>query len=136
MSRDLIEKGLGWSWRRQRVVNCMKDRNAAVAVACEAERVVGFIIAKFRFDEAHIVLLAVDRTRRRRRVATRLVRWIEKTALVAGIGIVYLEARLNNAAARAFYCALGYKEFRTEPGRYRGLESGVCLGKDLWAGEP
>ena len=132
MSRDLIERGLGWSWQQQRVMNCMTDQNTTVIVACEAGRVVGFVIAKFRLDEAHIVLLAVDQTCRRRGIASSLVRWIEKTALVAGIGIVYLEARLSNAGARAFYEALGYKEFRTQPGRYKGLESGVCLGKDLW----
>lgn len=132
MSRNLIEVGLGWSWKEQRVLRSITDQDASVAVACEADRVIGFAIAKYRREEAHILLLAVDQASRRRGVGAMLVRWIEETAVIAGIGIVYLEARLNNVGARAFYAALGYREFRTEPGRYRGLESGVCLGKDLW----
>lgn len=132
MSRDLIERGLGWSWTEARVAASLKDRSANVAVACDGGRMIGFCIARFGMDEAHILLLAVDPGHRRRGVATALVRWIEKTALVAGIGIVYLEARLNNAGARNFYRALGYREFMRQRGRYRGIETGVCLGRDLW----
>ena len=132
MSRSFIEVGLGWSWTENRVTRSINDRNANVAVACEANRVVGFGITKFRADEAHMVLLAVDENRRRQGVGTMLMKWIEKTALVAGIGMIYLEARLCNVDARAFYRSQGYKEFKTEPGRYRGVETGVCLGKDLW----
>lgn len=132
MSRDLIEVGLGWSWTVRRVAACLEDKAASVAVAHDAGRVIGFAIAKFRMDEAHILLLAVDEAHRRCGVGTALIRWIEKTALVAGIGIVYLEARLANAGAREFYKALGYKEFKVDAKRYRGVEAGVRLGKDLW----
>lgn len=133
MSRDLIEVGLGWSWTVDRVAASLHDENTNVAVAHDAGKVIGFAIAKFRMDEGHILLLAVDGTHRRRGVGTALIRWIEKTALVAGIGIVYLEARLSNAGARAFYKSLGYGELKVDAKRYRGVEAGVRLGKDLWA---
>lgn len=132
MSKNLIEVGLGWSWTVERVTRSIWDRNTNVAVVCDAHRVIGFGITKFKAEEAHIVLLAVADAWRRRGVGTMLIRWIEKTALIAGVGIVYLEARLNNAGARAFYRTLGYKEFKAIPGRYKGLETGICLGKDLW----
>ena len=34
MARDLIEKGLGWSWTRERVTRCMRhpDTNVVIAV--------------------------------------------------------------------------------------------------------
>lgn len=133
MSRNLIERGLGWSWTEARVTASLKDRATSVVVAYDGGRLIGFCIAKFKDDESHILLLGVDERHRRRGVATALVQWVEKTALVAGIGIVYLEARLNNAGARKFYGALGYREFKLEPGRYRGIETGVRLGRDLWA---
>ena len=132
MSRDLIEVGLGWSWTEKRVLANIRDKDTNVAVAHNAGRVTGFVIAKYRADEAHIVLLAVNKASRRKGVGTALMKWIEKTALIAGIGVIYLEARLINTSARKFYQALGYKEFKTERGRYNGVETGVQLGKDLW----
>lgn len=133
MSKNFIEVGLGWSWTEQRVMASIRDRETNVAVADDGGQVIGFCIAKYKAEEGHILLLAVDELHRRRGVGTNLVRWMEKTALVAGIGIMYLEARLRNAGARNFYNRIGYKEFRLERGRYRGIETGVRLGKDLWA---
>ena len=132
MSKNLIELGLGWSWTEERVIRNMRDKDTNVVVACDGAHVIGFGITKYRINEAHIVLFAVEKSRQRNGVGTALIKWIEKTALVAGIGIVYLEARLRNSAAREFYQALGYKEFLVEPRRYRGVETGVRLGKDLW----
>ena len=133
MSRELIEFGLGWSWTGSRVRHSLMDRDSNVAIAHDAGRLIGFSITKCRADEAHILLLAVDRGARRKGVGSALIKWIEQTALIAGIGVIYLEARQNNTGARAFYSALGYKEFKVDPGRYRGLENGVRLGKDLWS---
>jgi len=133
MSRNLIEVGLGWSWTEKRVANNIKDKETNVAVVHDAGHMIGFGIAKYKADEAHIVLLAVHKASRRKGVGTALMKWIEKTALIAGIGVIYLEARLNNTSAREFYRALGYKEFKIEPGRYKGIETGVQLGKDLWS---
>ena len=133
MSRELIEFGLGWSWTESRVRNSLMDRDTNVAVARDAGHPIGFAITKYRADEAHIVLFAVDQRHRRKGVGSALIKWIEHTALIAGIGVIYLEARLSNTGAREFYKALGYREFRVEPRRYRGRETGVRLGKDLWA---
>ena len=134
MSKNLIEMGLGWSWTEERVVRSLRDKDTNVAVACSGTQVIGFGITKYRINEAHIVLFAVETSSQRKGIGTALIKWIEKTALVAGIGIVYLEARLSNSVAREFYQALGYKEFLVEPKRYRGVETGVRLGKDLWVG--
>jgi ribosomal-protein-alanine N-acetyltransferase len=133
MSKNYIEVGLGWSWTEKRILKNVRDKDSNVAVAHNDGRVAGFGIAKYGADEAHIVLLAVNRESRRKGVGTSLMKCIEKTALIAGIGVVYLEARLNNTSARKFYQALGYKEIKTEPGRYKGIETGVHLGKDLWS---
>jgi ribosomal-protein-alanine N-acetyltransferase len=132
MSRQLIEVGLGWSWTPGRILRSLQDRNTNVAVAHDGGRIIGFGIARYRPDEAHIALFAVERASRRRGVGTALIKWIEDTALTAGIGVIYLEARLNNVTGRAFYRKLGYREIRIEPGMYSGIESGVRLAKDLW----
>ncbi len=132
MSRQLIEVGLGWTWKPGRIIRSLQDRDTNVAAAYSGGRIIGFGITQYRSNEAHIALFAVERASRRRGVGTALIKWIEETALTAGIGIIYLEARLSNVAARAFYRQLGYREIRLEPDMYGGIEAGVRLAKDLW----
>ena len=133
LSRDRIEHGLGWSWTAPRVRRSVRDRATNVVVAVdEAGQVLGFGIMKYHDDEAHLLLLAVRVDASRRGIGTALVGWLERSALVAGVGQVYLEARLTNGTARAFYARLGYREIQTRPGYYQGREACVRLAKDLW----
>ncbi|MDO9352412.1 MAG: GNAT family N-acetyltransferase [Solirubrobacteraceae bacterium] len=132
LSRDRIEQGLGWSWTAPRVLRSIGDRGTNVAVAQHGDQRLGFGIMKYHDDEAHLLLLAVHADAGRRGVGSALVRWLEQSALIAGVGQVYLEARLTNGAARAFYARLGYREIQTLPGYYQGREACVRLAKDLW----
>jgi len=132
LSRDRIEQGLGWSWTAPRVLRSMADRSTNAVVAGDGERLLGFGIMKYHDDEAHLLLLAVRADAGRRGIGSAMLRWLEQSALVAGVGQVYLEARLANAEARAFYAKLGYREIQTLPGYYRGREACVRLAKDLW----
>lgn len=136
MSRDLIERGLGWSWTERRVLRSIVDAETNVAVAVVAGRRIGFAITKYLFDEAHLLLLAVQPAHGRRGTGSALVGWLEKVALTAGLGQIYLEARVGNAAARAFYQRLGYSEIQLLPGYYQGREASVRLAKDLWLERP
>lgn len=133
MSRDHIEHGLGWSWTPHRVLKSVSDEHTNVAVARDGRHLIGFGIMEFGNDEGHLVLLAVQPSHRRRGVGKALVSWLEKTALTAGIGVIYLEARLNNTAAKAFYRRLGYQQFQVVPGYYRGREACTRMAKDLWS---
>jgi ribosomal-protein-alanine N-acetyltransferase len=132
MSRDQIERGLGWSWTPRRVLRSIGDASTNVVVALDGQRLVGFGIMKYHDDEAHLLLLAVQASDRRRGIGAALVTWLEKAALVSGVGTVYLESRLGNLQARAFYRSLGYREVQTVPGYYQGVEPGVRMAKDLW----
>ena len=137
MSRDLIERGLGWSWTPRRVLRSIGDAHTNVVVALEnkqdvGQRLTGFGIMKYHDDEAHLLLLAVQASDRRRGIGAALVTWLEKAALVSGVGQVYLETRMSNLQARAFYRRLGYREVQTVPGYYQGVEPGVRMAKDLW----
>lgn len=134
MSRDLIERGLGWSWTPRRVQRSIVDAHTNVVVALDGQRLVGFGIMRYHDDESHLLLLAVQPSERRRGIGAALVTWLEKAALVSGVGQIYLESRLSNLQARAFYRRLGYREVQTVPGYYQGVEPGVRMAKDLWAG--
>jgi ribosomal protein S18 acetylase RimI-like enzyme len=134
MSRDYIEAGLGWKWTAGRVRKCLRDPATNVIVVRESGVVAGFAIMQYGDDEAHLVLLAVEVARRRRGIGTALIRWLESTALTAGIGVVYLEARSRNGEARGFYRRHGYAEVARVPRMYRGVEDGLRIAKDLWEG--
>ena len=133
MSRDFIEYGLGWKWTAARVLRCVHDSSINVAVAREGNTLMGFAIMQYQEDEAHLLLFAVGAAHRRRGVGSALLSWLEATALTAGIGVIYLEARTRNGEARAFYRRHGYSEIARVRGMYRGVEDGVRIAKDLWS---
>jgi ribosomal-protein-alanine N-acetyltransferase len=136
MSRDLIEHGLGWRWTPDRIRRCIGDRSINAAVASGEHGIAGFAVMQYKDDEAHLILLGVDPAFRRRGIASALVAWHEETALTAGIGTVYLEARAERAETRAFYQRLGYREVQRIARYYDGVEDAVRFAKDLWASVP
>lgn len=133
MSRDMIEQGLGWRWTPKRVLENVQDRETNVVVAYDHHCLAGFGIMKYSIEEAHLMLLAVSGSCRRKGLGSALVSWLEVSALTAGIGCIYLEARQINNGARHFYRKLGYREIRTIHGYYLGREDAVQIAKDLWA---
>ncbi len=132
MSRDLIEAGLGWSWTPSRVIQSIRCPDTAVLVAHVGKQIVGFAIMHFGEEEAHLDLLAVRPDYRRARVGRRLIEWLEKSASVMGISVVYLEVRMNNRGAQAFYEKLGYRKIARVSGYYCGRESALRMARDLW----
>ncbi len=134
MSRDFIESGLGWSWTPARVLSAIDDEHSNVVAAYEGNEVIGFAIMQYLETEARLDLFGVHPGHRRKGVGTRIVRWLEQTALVNGNGVVYLETRLRNHEAREFYKALGYRVVQRLPGYYRGKETAIRMAHDLWAG--
>jgi ribosomal protein S18 acetylase RimI-like enzyme len=133
MSRDMIECGLGWSWTTRRVQCSLRCRNTVVLRARRHDRLAGFAIMHFGSAEAHLLLLAVRPVDRRGGIGRALVRWLEESALTAGLGVVYLEVRAGNADAQRFYQHLGYRRIAYVPGYYSGREAAYRMASDLWA---
>lgn len=133
MSRDYVEYGLGWSWTPSRVLKAVHDASTNVAVVRERGMVLGFGIMRYGEQRAHLVLLAVRPTERKRGLGAVLLAWLEKSAATAGIERVQLEARADNPVAIAFYRDRGYEEAGTVPGYYRGEVDALRLEKSLWS---
>ncbi|MFO1267793.1 MAG: GNAT family N-acetyltransferase [Rubrivivax sp.] len=131
MSRQLIEQGLGWSWREGRVRRAIADRRTNVVVVGEPQALAAFGIMSYGERQAHLLLMAVRPEHLRRGVASALLLWLERVAVLAGVERVIVEARLANDAARCFYSEHGYHERAIERGMYGGVESGVALEKWL-----
>lgn len=134
MSRDLIESGLGWSWTPSRVLRAISEKHSNVIVAVEGKEIIGFAVMHYLDAEARLDLFGVHQSHRRKGVGTRMVKWLEETALINGNGVVYLETRLRNHEAREFYSSLGYKMIQRIPGYYNGRETAIRMAHDLWSG--
>jgi ribosomal-protein-alanine N-acetyltransferase len=132
MSRALIEHGLpGWSWNPQRVARSIRARDTMAVVAADRGAVAGFAIMDFGDAHAHLSLLAVLPSRQRRGIGLCMMRWLEESALVAGIATVNLELRETNRAARDFYAALGFVESAYLPGYYQDKETALRMTRDI-----
>jgi ribosomal-protein-alanine N-acetyltransferase len=136
LSRELIEAGLGWSWRPARVLRALDNPEATVIKLAAGPALAGFAIMRFGSEEAHLDLLAVRPEFRRVGNGAALVRWLEASALTAGVSIVRLELRRSNVAARRFYSRLGYSPCRIVRGYYQGREDAVQMARDLWCDLP
>jgi ribosomal-protein-alanine N-acetyltransferase len=99
-------------------------------------RIIGFAIMRYGGDDAHLDLLAVDPAYRRAGVACRLLEWLEKCALVAGIGRIELEVRAQNSGAQLFYERMGYHRQAHLPGYYQGAEDAFRMRRELWNAAP
>lgn len=131
LSRDAIEHGLHWSWTPQRVLRSMRDAATNTIVARERDVLAGFAIMKYREEDAHLLLMAVHPSRRRRGVASALLDWLEVTARVAGIASIRVEARQTNFAAREFYSKHGYRQVELLRGYYESYDDAVVLKRTL-----
>ena len=133
MSRDLIERGLGWSWTPERVLRTLAqpDTNAIVARPDGPGPPAGFAIMRYGETEGHLLLLAVQPALGRRGVGAALVGWLEATACVAGLERIVLETRATNGAARTFYRRLGFETGQVLPRYYGGKETSVRMVKRL-----
>jgi ribosomal protein S18 acetylase RimI-like enzyme len=133
MSRALIEHGLPWTWRPERVSRAVAAPNANVAVVREPEALVGFGIMEYLDEDAHLVLLAVRRASQRQGVGSAILQWLEASALVAGAKRIRVEARRDNPSARSFYNEHGYHEVAIKLRMYSGAVDGIRLERWLRA---
>lgn len=129
MARCIIEHGLPWRWRPRAVARLIRDTDTAVVVARELGQIIGFGAMKFRFGEskAHLLLLAVERDRRRDGIGSEMVAWFEKIARLGGVECIALEVRAASRGAHAFYEHLGFRTVENLPGYYEHREDALRM---------
>jgi ribosomal-protein-alanine N-acetyltransferase len=133
LSRDVIEAGLGWTYRASRIAALMSEPETVTLVGRSRTQVLGFAVMRFGEERCHLVLLAVDPAHQRRGLARRMLGWLVESALVAGMASIHVELRASNAPALAFYGAMGFSETFRVPGYYRGRETAVRMLRMLRA---
>jgi ribosomal-protein-alanine N-acetyltransferase len=133
MSQELIEAGLRPAWSASRITWHIRHPESVVLTACYRGEPAGFGIMRYGDDTAHLNLLAVSPSHRRRGVARRIMAWLEETALTAGTFVISLELRATNQGAFTFYASLGYQEIGRIAGYYQGVEHAIRMSRDLRA---
>ena len=131
MSRDLIESGLGWTYRASRMVEMIDDPDNIALVTRDATRIVGFAIMGFGDERAHLALLAVRPTHWRRGIGRRMLTWLFESASVAGMASIHVELRADNTPAFIMYQAMGFTETLRVPRYYAGREPAVRMVRVL-----
>lgn len=131
MSRDLIERGLPWTWRASRVLRAILSPETNVAVVRVEGELMGFGIMEYLETDAYLALFAVRAARQRQGIGRLLLEWLEASARAAGAERIRVEARRDNVPARSFYNELGYHELAIRRGRYSDGVDGVVLEKWL-----
>jgi len=81
------------------------------------------------YDELHINTIAVERSRRRRGLATALMRYVLEDAARDGAVRATLEVRRSNDAAQLLYQRLGFKVFAVRHRYYTQPEEDALI---LW----
>ena len=131
MSRDYIEQGLTWRWREPSIRSKILAPDTVVLVAelsvGGVRFVGGFAVMDFGLDVAQLDLLAVHPHLRRRTIATQLLRWLHKSARVAGCQHVVVQVRAQNHRARRFYQKHSYLEEALLPKYYENKEAAYQL---------
>ena len=127
LARDLIEVGLGWGYRPNRIAALIHDPETVTLVARDRTRPVGFAVMRFGDEHAHLILLAVQRAHQRRGLGREMIAWLLQSARVAGMTSIHVELRASNAPALSFYRAMDFSETFRVPGYYRGRETAVRM---------
>lgn len=94
-------------------------------------RVVGHLLTSHVLDEAEILTLAVDPSRRRQGLARQLLAAAEAAWRAVGVARIHLEVRADNAPARALYTACGWAEVGRRPAYYRDGEAAILMRRTL-----
>jgi len=97
-------------------------------VAVAGDEVAGYAIAHAAADEGEILNLGVAPSHRRQGIGVELVRAMMDALRARGARAVYLEVRDSNAAARALYERLGFREVGRRSRYYRRpVEDAILL---------
>ena len=127
MARDLVESGLGWSYRPERFVRFIGNDDVVALVARVNDRPVGFAVMEFGDERGHLIVLAVQPRHQRGGIARSLVEWLLQSARTAGLTSIHVELRASNLAAYRLYRSLGFAETLRVPGYYRGRETAIRM---------
>nr|WP_144822477.1 ribosomal protein S18-alanine N-acetyltransferase [Marinobacter piscensis] len=117
---DMLEiERLGHShpWTEGIFSDCFKP-GYLLSGAWFGERLVGYAVVAYMFDEAHLLNICVHPDTRGHGVGRQLLRHVIQSARSEDMSEVLLEVRISNKAASKLYQKEGFEEIGRRPGYY------------------
>jgi ribosomal-protein-alanine N-acetyltransferase len=118
-------------WPREQLVWELRNSDVTriFVLRDDGGAIVAFCLCWVIFDELHINTLAVAPARRRKGVATLLLRHVLAETSTEGARKATLEVRASNQAALALYERLGFRVTARRPGYYTNPDEDALI---LW----
>lgn len=124
-----VPEAAPWSAEHFRLA-LQKDLSARVAE--EEGTVYGLVVFRTMADEAEILNLAVDSTRRRRGIGSQLMKDALAACKAAKVKKIFLEVRGSNEAARNFYLRMGFTKVGRRHRYYsKPIEDALVLARTV-----
>lgn len=122
------------AWSQQSIGDTLQQKQAFVAVAEEAERVIAYCIIYYVLDEAEIARIAVNQTLRRRGIGQGLLNYICQWCKEKQIQRLCLDVRQSNEVAKGFYAQYGFVVDGIRKGFYENpKEDAVLMSKAMFS---
>lgn len=91
----------------------------------------GYVFCAFAAGELHVNKIAVEERHRRKGIASLLMDEVLGFAMRTRVEEIYLEVRVSNRPARAFYAGLGFREAGRRNRYYLDGEDALVLVRDM-----
>jgi len=115
-----VEAGVyAFPWTRGNFIDSLAAGYIAQCLrAGDDGRLLGYFVAMAGVDEMHLLNITVARAAQRQGHGRCMVARLVERCRLDGAQRLWLEVRLGNAAARAAYAQLGFREMGLRPGYY------------------
>lgn len=115
-------------WSEISFLSEIYKKNGITKVALFEGKLIGYICVNYVLHESHILNLAVHQDFRERGVGTILMNEILRELKKKGCVFIYLEVRVSNAGAQAFYERFGFTAASTRKKYYAHPdEDALCM---------
>ena len=115
----------GEAWDAKAMASLLAAPGHFALIAQEAERALGFVLARRVSDQAEILSLGVPAAARRRGIATALLGRVLGFLAAKGARQVFLEVEEDNKGAQALYRSLGFSPAGRRPAYYARADGWV-----------
>lgn len=113
-----LEKSLqAFPWSRGNFADSLAAGHEMQVLRLDGD-LVGFSVLMSIVDEAHLLVIGIDRRHQRHGHGARLLQEVLATARAGGAAKLLLEVRAANAQAIAFYQGLGFAQIGVRRGYY------------------
>ncbi len=118
-----FDPAIGEAWTAQQVAGLLSIPGTSLCAARCGDVVLGFALWRTLFDDAELLLIAVDPGAHSTGVGTALFKHVATECLSSGAHYLHVEVRTDNPALY-FYAKLGFEMVGIRPQYYRRKDNG------------